>query len=401
MTTPSTGVSQQPITGINIPSQEPFFPMQEGTPSSTTTSQTNSDSSSPKTPPPTPIGKTISHKPKNPKNEYSTTPPQADLHDKLKREKRKSGRSESKDDLICTHKGSKSPRSHPRGTSLISSDDIAEVQRRRNNNNNNKDKDKDTGPILSFRGSEPLERRNKFIVTNDELDFPNFKDFQMHQGKEIESLDNQFEKYFHEHEKDIISAECTTDTIMATIYDRIIQKEYELIEEQTKKNKFLPALQLVLTVSQRARELFCIIQNMLIPTSPIFIRLCVQGQVFIKFFKQTKQLDKKSPFTDLYHAALLELRSLKPVPDAHKELLSEGINLSNFLSCIDKIKNHQFSGVNEGGSPKLLIDLNKKIYPLICLAFGDSKKNQNSHSHRMGIRISLKIFHFLPKKFSA
>ena len=385
---------------IKIPPSELFLPLQN---LGNSPSLTSSDSSSPTQSSPTQTSpqRTQSldkhRKIKNLKEGSSTSSSQLVTNEEITKRKKSKGKSEpSPRDIDLFHEEkeilnkNKTPTRRNRRTSSIDIEGIKEVYRKKIT--------KDEDPILSFRGPLHLQRRDSLIITSKEPDFTDFKEFKMFNGKEAEQLDSQFKDYFDKHFKEEVTRiECTAK-IMSEIYNRLIEREHELIEEQTKENKLLLAIQMVVD-SPRARELLGIIHNALLPSCPIHERLSAQDQILVQFSKESKKITiitvkedasskktttvkedvnvsfTKTPFTESYHGALLELRSLKPVLETHKELLSKGINLPNFLSCINKIKDCHYT-LDEGGSPKLL-ELNKKIYPLICLAFGDSKKKQD------------------------
>jgi hypothetical protein len=174
-------------------------------------------------------------------------------------------------------------------------------------------------PPLSFRDPLLSERRDNRI-NREGLD-PN----------PINLKDLKFSKEYED--------DCTA-AIISKIAEDLIKTE---IEEQAKSKKMLGALLWRLEESPRAIELVGIIQNILIPSSPIFKRLKTMHHRY-HFYNET------------LNNTLEDLTTLRPSEGPHKGLVSKGINLNRFLFKID--------------------NLDKKIKTLILHAFGDSKKSQ-------------------------
>lgn len=223
---------------------------------------------------------------------------------------------------------------------------------------------------LSFRQATHMQRRDRSInIENNENDLTSFKELKMLSKSDSEHFDHKFELLLKKNYEKFTSIECTVD-IISQIADHLIQKE---IAEQTKEKRLLTIVQWATANPTRSKELVEIVHNTLLPSCPIYKRLRFLYRILVDFSSAIGM----TPFTNLFHSALVELTSLKPVQESHKGLLSKGINLNQFLTCIDKINNYTYKPegkyVDENSK---LIELNKRIKPLIFMAFGDSKKTR-------------------------
>lgn len=223
-------------------------------------------------------------------------------------------KSKSSSNALCSERTHKDKRPHyKRGKTVDSTDPriVSEVFFKKLSNSDE--------PPLSFRDPLLSERRDN-RMNRDKFD-----------SSPINLKDLKLSKVFED--------DCTA-AIISKIAENLIKME---IEEQAKSKKMLGALVWRLEESPRAFELVGIIQNILIPSSPIFKRL--------------KAIHQRYHFcNEILNNTLEDLTTLRPTEGPNKGLVSKGINLNSFLLKID--------------------NLDKKIKSIILPAFGDSKKSQ-------------------------
>ncbi|MBA3238743.1 MAG: hypothetical protein H0T62_10425 [Parachlamydiaceae bacterium] len=120
-----------------------------------------------------------------------------------------------------------------------------------------------------------------------------------------------------------------------------------------------------------AIEIVGIVQNALIPLSPILKRIdfiASRLKLFLAIYNET-------PFTELFQCALKDISPVRLKLENQKGLHSKEINLTHFLNNIDKILN--FTYAPSDCSEKYPIKkLTKRITPYLFLAFGDTEDTQ-------------------------
>lgn len=197
-----------------------------------------------------------------------------------------------------------------------------------------------------------------------------------------EQIDSNFIMHLEEFKENLTSIKCTVEVI-SFVADNIIRRQ---IDEDTKTFTFVQW-----DIERYANEITGIVQNALIPQSPIPKRVKFFQNRLAVFLTQYSE----TPLTKIYQSILHDLSLQKPKLKNLKGLHSVEINLSHFLTCIDKIQNHTYrpSDLCENLQIKKLI---KRIAPYVFLLFGDVDDTQKEvlkllRSYNSSLKMAAKL----------